>query len=691
MKIRLALILLTVIAAAVLVRAQNPPQQGPPTFTANTDVVVVDVSVRKGGQHVAGLRAADFELRDNGVKQEVETIESLAVPIDLSILVDVSANPARPWVNLPAESAVAAKLIERTRELTRLLRPGDRVRLFALDTYIQQLWPLQAPDQAPRVERVDFDGMPSLYDSLLTLLLQPTEPRRRHVIVAETKGLDAVSVTKAAELRDITAHSDAQVHMVMMERKADEEATVAMFQGFMMSLLPPTYRFWRPANRRLFELAPNAVGGGLITDPGGLDAPSHRLFPDGLLLKAGAEMTGGGLYQTQGLSEPTLLNTFEKAFENFRQSYILRYTPKGVARTGWHDITVIVPRDKSVQIKARNGYSIDAPAPNPSARPALPPGNALLKSVADVTNAFDQGAYEMVRRSLRQIPDASRFITDFETGGNPWPAAPRREATLALEIAEAGLFSGQFDGREKGAAMLQRFAHLVRDPISPDLFEREWLVAASRMLQGLMRPAVSEPFVEAAILRFPEDARLRMARAVITDQRWPMSGSVTDVPQVTRAFASPSHVATLTGRFETAATAPEFLAESALRRGWFLHRIGNSNDALALIEPIVVDPNDRALAYLKELLHGHVLEGLDRHADALTTFRRAVALAPAAQSGRVALMNALLLTGDRDQAAAFAAELQATPVTMIDPWWLYWQGDYRRYPESLVRLRELMK
>jgi hypothetical protein len=53
--------------------------------------VFVDVSVRKGGRQLTGLTAADFELRDNGVKQDIDTIEASAVPIDLSIVVDVSA------------------------------------------------------------------------------------------------------------------------------------------------------------------------------------------------------------------------------------------------------------------------------------------------------------------------------------------------------------------------------------------------------------------------------------------------------------------------------------------------------------------------------------------------------------------------------------------------------------------------
>jgi hypothetical protein len=55
-----------------------------------------------------------------------------------------------------------------------------------------------------------------------------------------------------------------------------------------------------------------------------------RVEPEGVPRLVG---TGGALYQGEFLSEPTLFGTFERAFANFRQSYVLRYIPAGVART----------------------------------------------------------------------------------------------------------------------------------------------------------------------------------------------------------------------------------------------------------------------------------------------------------------------------------------------------------------------
>jgi hypothetical protein len=54
-------------------------------------------------------------------------------------------------------------------------------------------------------------------------------------------------------------------------------------------------------------------------------------------------------------------------------------------------------------------------------------------------------------------------------------------------------------------------------------------------------------------------------------------------------------------------------------------------------------------------------------------------------------MNALLAAGDRDAAVALAERVQTMTPTLADPWHLYWQGDYRKFPDEIVRLREIAK
>ena len=112
---------------------QTPAQQ---TFRTGADVVLVDVAVREGGRAVTGLQAEDFVLTDNGVRQRIDGVVSTAVPIDLTLVVDLSGIPGRPWTpSVPASKTMVA-VEEEVGEVARMLRPNDRLRVLAIDTRV---------------------------------------------------------------------------------------------------------------------------------------------------------------------------------------------------------------------------------------------------------------------------------------------------------------------------------------------------------------------------------------------------------------------------------------------------------------------------------------------------------------------------------------------------------------------------
>ena len=77
--------------------------------------------------------------------------------------------------------------------------------------------------------------------------------------------------------------------------------------------------------------------------------------------------------------------------------------------------------------------------------------------------------------------------------------------------------------------------------------------------------------------------------------------------------------------------------------------------------------------------------------EAAKAYRAALAAWPGAQSAQVALMAVLLNRGDRQEAARLAEAAETAPPNQFDPWWTYWLGDYRVYPEILAKLREMAK
>jgi VWFA-related protein len=661
---------LAAIAAgvAVLRGAAQTPAQPPQTFRTGTDVVMVDVSVRDGARAVPGLGVEDFVLTDNGVRQKIASVEPTAVPIDLTLVVDVSGNARGAWDKPPPMAKFVGQVQHEVAEVTRALRADDRVRLLAVDRLVQQIWPMRAVSAQVPIRQVDFDGLPALYDTLAAALIQPVEPARRHVVIARTYGHDAISSVNAEAVREIAERSDALFHLVVSESDADRDAALIGFQCEHMGLCWPTRRFWVPFERHLVNTS-----------------PGHPLMPDGRTIADGAAATGGRLHQAAFIAEPSLTGTFKRAFEDFRTSYVLRYTPSGVTRGGWHAIEVRVPRFRSYTVRSRKGYAVEAP-PSPRSPRSVPDVPATL---ADLTNAYERAAHRQVVVGLRQVAEPTRLIRQFEEGGNPWPANPRREAAFALELAEPGIYSSREENRDAARDLLQRFSRLIRHPIQPDAFERYWHFAALTLLEGTLRPTLTEPFVERALQRFPDEPRFVLSRAIAADQKWATGGQGGQVIEGA-GKPSPAEADVVRRHYEAAIAFPATAIEARIRLAWFLHRTGHRQDALNQLTNAAAQPiTDPALNYLHKLFLGHVLAALDRRSDAIAAYRDALTVGVAAQSARVSLMNALLLDGDRPGAEALAELVQTDRSEGIDPWWMYWQGQYRLYPQAIARLREM--
>ena len=653
-----------VLAAAAGLHAGA--QEKPQTFRTATDVVLVDVSVRDGGKPVTGLRVDDFVLTDNGVRQRIESVEATAVPIDLTLVVDLSGNANGSWVSRTPEARVRANIQAEVDGITALLRPTDRVRVLGIDRHVQQLVPMTAVATLPRVGRVEFDGLPSMFDTLAAALVYPSEPARRHVVVARTKGIDTLSSVDAEAIRSMASQADSLFHLVLMETALDNDAALRGFQCAHMGMCWPTRSFWVPQR---FVLATGR--------------PRHLLTRFGEAIATAADATGGELHKTMVLTEPTLTGTFRKVFEDFRNSYVLRYTLQGVPRGGWHAIEVEVPRHDRYTVRARNGYAVEdaAPAPPPAPVPEVP------KTLSQLTMAYEKGEYRQFSAGLREQADLERLLREFDAAGNPWPASPRREATFALELVEPAIFAADAGTRQQAYALLERFSRLVRHPLEPDAFERYWHFATLTLLEGAVRPSVTAAFVDRALTRFPTEPRFVLSRAITAAlHHTTVLPARADDP---KKAPDPPDRQTAGRYFEAAVAVPEVSDEATIRYAHFLHASGDHEAALARLAQLPASSiKDPWLRYWHALFRGHALVALDRTAEALDAYRAAAVAAPLAQSPRVAMMNALVMSGDRAGAEALAAEIQGQPREELDPWWMYWQGHYRFHGAAMTRLRE---
>jgi hypothetical protein len=565
---QLLAIAVLVTSGGIFVVAQDPaPQQTPqPVFRSNIDLVTVPVFVKGSAGAVAGLTAADFVVTDNRVPQQVEMVDSEAVPVDVTVLLETSA----------AFKDYAASINEQVRRIASLVRPGDRLEILGIDDYVTVLLPLGPATRASMIGRFSGGGLTSVNDALVAALLRDPDPDHRHLIIALTDSIDTMSTLGVSAVRDVARQSNATLVVAWITLGEDPFFVPPADDPTM----PPP---WMTSSERLdrhvrTQGSQRAAPVRQVWTPHREPPPGRTIYAFDTLREA-VESTGGSLHPPGFFSERNAAAIFDKIYAEFRRTYLLRFLPHDVARLGWHDLAVTIPRYPSLEIRSRRGYLVEAAAPTPPAAGLLPaplPGSfgALISAAA----SDDPAA---VRSVIAAIPDAAALaarIKDFRAGGNISPANPRREFATLLALAEAAATASSPDLHRDAVELVSRAAPLVRAPTGPDEFEREWLDAAVSILAGTMRPAEAFPLVRAAVARFPDDPVLLLARAVIADQLGVLPAAAGG-----RALGPPA-TQQLLGYYDAAIGQDETTVEARIRKAWLLRRLGREADAHAQLD-----------------------------------------------------------------------------------------------------------
>jgi VWFA-related protein len=278
----------------------SPQQQPEAVFRAAADAVSVNVSVQREGRPVTDLRATDFEILDNGVPQEITGFTYERLPIDVTLLLDVSASVTGP---------VLDELRRAVRQVRADLRPADRLRLLTFNMRIMRQADFDQPaaDLDGALASLSGVGSSAVFDSLAVALTGPDTPGRRRLIVLFSDGQDSSSISDAETVLDVARRS---------------ASTVAIILG-------PASRE-RPAS--LIRATPETVG-----------ALTERI----------AGETGG--FVTSVARGESLPSRFQRMLQEFRASYVLYFTPQGVERSGAHTLDVRVKR-AGVTVRARRSY-----------------------------------------------------------------------------------------------------------------------------------------------------------------------------------------------------------------------------------------------------------------------------------------------------------------------------------------------
>ncbi|MFI5177149.1 MAG: hypothetical protein ACHQO8_01210 [Vicinamibacterales bacterium] len=322
------------LAFAALVSSPAVTGRQQSVFRAGANGISVDVSVRNGNQPVLNLGASDFIVYDNNVRQTVDAVSLGAVPVDVTLFLGTSNQSERQQLG-----ALSADL----RKIGGLLRAGDRARLLTLENQVTDVfgWWTSGDPEPPMNARVG--GVESLYDACFLAMMERPDPDRRHLIIAITDGVEFGSVVDSSTVRDVARRAEAVLNLVLVNAGLLTDAAPASAANqSLVRGMPPG-----------MNPSPSVGGGGY----GFLRASWFHVRADvegSSRLQEAVRLTGG----TVRHADPgeSIVESFRRAFEDFRQSYVLRYTVTGVPPAGWHDLRVEVPGGQKYTIRARKGY-----------------------------------------------------------------------------------------------------------------------------------------------------------------------------------------------------------------------------------------------------------------------------------------------------------------------------------------------
>jgi len=291
---------LSLVVTALVLCAQEPP-----TIRVDVNLVHVIATVKnQSGQLVGTLRQEDFEVRDNGVPQEIKLFaRQTDQPLSVALLVDTSGSTAK---DLKYEIDSAAKFL---KALLAEGNPEDQVALYEFSydikggTYGRNYAGLER-----QLRLLHGEAGTSLYDAVFYAGRDLEARQGRKAMIIVTDGGDTTST------RDL--------------KTALRQAQMADAVIYSIVVLPIT----NDAGRN--------IGG------------EHAL-------EFMAQGTGGRTFYPEVSTQ--LDRTFNDILTELRTQYLLGFYPRGVAPTQdpFHRLDVAV-KTPELRVSSRNGYYGDS-------------------------------------------------------------------------------------------------------------------------------------------------------------------------------------------------------------------------------------------------------------------------------------------------------------------------------------------
>jgi VWFA-related protein len=281
-------------------------------FRVGVDAVRVDVLVTDGNRPIAGLAAADFEVRDNGVLQRIDAITIEDVPLSLMLVLDTSVSVRGEPLTHLKQAALA---------VLQTLTPSDRSSLLTFSSELTRTaWTNDHTRIQHAIVGAEAGGATSLHDAAYAALTARDTQSARALALVFSDGDDTASWLPGQLVIDAAGRTDAVVYAVGLPSK---EPSLPGYRVDFSSGLPDAR-----------------------TD---LQGPLVRAS----FLEALTRETGGKYFTAE--RHERLRQTFIQIVNEFRSRYLLTYTPHRVESSGWHRLDVRI-KGRNATVTARRGY-----------------------------------------------------------------------------------------------------------------------------------------------------------------------------------------------------------------------------------------------------------------------------------------------------------------------------------------------
>lgn len=185
-----------IVALAVALIAEGDATVQQATFRSGADAVLVDVSVTRRGRPVPGLSLADFEVYDNGVRQQLVLVDAGQAPLDLVLALDASQS---------VTGERRGHLRQASQAVLGALTARDRVGLVTFSHEVTVLSSLTADFGAVTrsLEAASTRGRTALVDAAFTAMTLADAGEGRALAIVLSDGVDTASWLTAAHVRDV--------------------------------------------------------------------------------------------------------------------------------------------------------------------------------------------------------------------------------------------------------------------------------------------------------------------------------------------------------------------------------------------------------------------------------------------------------------------------------------------------------